>query len=113
MAVSVEGDRVAGGHDLGDQSWPADHLLADQKEGRARVRTGKRIQDGGRALGVRPVVEGERDSGPITGLALDSQCGSQRPDGLRGSRQEMRTYDRGADQVRRAYHDRSSMVLST
>ena len=62
MAIAVQGDGVAGGRDLGDQRRAPLHLLADHEERRARVRAREGLEHGRRALGVRAVVERQRDA---------------------------------------------------
>ncbi len=61
MAITMQGDGVARGRDLGDQRRSSLHLLADHEEGRARVRAREGLEHRGSALGVRAVVESQRD----------------------------------------------------
>ncbi len=60
VAVTVQLDPVTGGDDLRHQRRAALDLLADQEEGRSRVRLAQDLQHDWRALRMRAVVEGER-----------------------------------------------------
>ena len=51
------------GDDLGRERRAPLHLLADQEERRLRARPREHLEDGGRALGVRPVVERHHHAG--------------------------------------------------
>ena len=65
MAVAVERDLVAGVGDLAGERGVAPDLLADEEERRPDLVRGEDLEHGRRALGVRPVVEGERVALPV------------------------------------------------
>ena len=62
MPVAVNPDLVAGGGDLRRELGMPGDLLADEIEGGADSRSFELGQHGGRALGVGPVVEGDREA---------------------------------------------------
>jgi hypothetical protein len=60
MSMAVELDMVARRHDLGRQRGTARDLLSHQEEGRGRPGIPEYLQDKGRALRMRAVIEGQR-----------------------------------------------------
>ena len=57
MPIAVQRDRVTRRDDLGRERRPPLHLLADHEERGVRSLPREHLEDGGRALRVRPVVE--------------------------------------------------------
>ncbi len=78
MAVAVQADRVTGGDDLARQRGVALHLLADQEERRLHARGGEDLEHRRSPLGVRTVVEREREAAPACRAILDPQRPAQR-----------------------------------
>lgn len=62
MTVSVQSKLVAGSGNLGGQRRISLHLLANHKECRGGATTRERLQHRWRSLGVRAVVERQRDA---------------------------------------------------
>ena len=83
VPVPVQGDRVAGGFELGEQSGTLRDLLADDEEHRARTRAREDLEDRRRSFGVRTVVEGHHHAVGVGEGAGDA-------DALRGRRQHRR-----------------------
>ena len=65
VAVAVDGQLVATALDLGGDLRVALDLFADEEEDRLGAGRIKDIEDGGSALRMRPIVEGERRMRPV------------------------------------------------
>jgi hypothetical protein len=61
VPVAVDRDLVTGSRDLSGERRQTLDLLADKEERRARAATLELLENGGRSLRVRTVVEGDRD----------------------------------------------------
>ena len=65
MSVGVERDKMTLGNDLPHQLGAAPDLLADQEERRFVSRAREDVEDRGRPLGMRSVVEGEHGAAGV------------------------------------------------
>ncbi len=71
MVVAVVADRVPLLRDAGDQIRPSLGVAAENEERRLDAALGERVEDERRRVGIRPVVEGERDSEVVRRQASD------------------------------------------
>ena len=85
VPVAVHGDSVARGGDLGGQRSVALDLLAHEEERRPRAGGAELLEDRRRALGVGPVVEGERRAERAVGQP--ARQSERRGDGRRDRRE--------------------------
>ena len=65
MQIAVDADLVTAVGDLLCELGEATDLLADEEEDRLLAGRLEQIENGGRPLGMRTVVEGQRRLGPV------------------------------------------------
>jgi hypothetical protein len=78
MTMAVKRDLMSGSDDLGGEGRIAFHLLAGEEERRGHAEVGQSVKDRGRPLGVRAVIEGERDARLGDEARVDRQTAGDR-----------------------------------